>query len=538
MSHKHYSLHPNFLTIFTTIATQFRGLFQHGTSAQDLQTDNLEFIPTHSSGVQWAEDISNSPSAPLNVSPNNNHCWVKQELHCLWMMFTSWLQPEKQSKKQMISQLVLKQFLLTELYKDEFALTEKWKSSGRDMRRFMESLTDECLKPPVMVHVSMQGKEGLFSENMPLKEVIKLLKQQQSATRPTPKNARMPVDNTRYIVDQRLVDCLLSKGQENSENECDSSWNFPEVNTGDNCTGNEMNSLLIIQKEQDPEQEERCVFLQFSQGTGRASQGNSSHHVKFLGAPTTVDVSMEPESIDLFRTANSVDRKDWNNSSSNASQENNGNNIPRNKMDSFFSNQRVYPSEPDIGDASCEVIQDYTRTNQGNSTWLQESLGESFPEEDPRDLPGFLSRPVPPTSEPALSQNHEANLTCESHQERYYGDPKPYTCEQCPRRFKYACHLSSYLRTHLNKRALSSDTRGKIFKGVSDLQIHEIIHMPEKPFIFSTCKRSFSHKMNLKAHERIHTGEKPYACSLCTLSFRQSSTYHHMRNYHKSDLTI
>lgn len=37
----------------------------------------------------------------------------------------------------------------------------------------------------------MQGQEALFSENMPLKEVIKLLKQQQSATRSTPESAQM-----------------------------------------------------------------------------------------------------------------------------------------------------------------------------------------------------------------------------------------------------------------------------------------------------------------------------------------------------------
>lgn len=40
-------------------------------------------------------------------------------------MFTSWSQPEKQSKDQMISQLVLKQFLITRHDKVKFALMEK-----------------------------------------------------------------------------------------------------------------------------------------------------------------------------------------------------------------------------------------------------------------------------------------------------------------------------------------------------------------------------------------------------------------------------
>lgn len=52
----------------------------------------------------------------------------------------------------------------------------------------------------LQVHVSMQGQEALFNENMPLKEVIKHLKQQQSATSATPRNASMPFDMTQDIL--------------------------------------------------------------------------------------------------------------------------------------------------------------------------------------------------------------------------------------------------------------------------------------------------------------------------------------------------
>jgi hypothetical protein len=63
---------------------------------------------------------------------------AKQELQKLLEMFTSWLQPEKQSKEQMISQLALEQFLITGHCKDKFAfkrtgnqVEETWGDSRR-----------------------------------------------------------------------------------------------------------------------------------------------------------------------------------------------------------------------------------------------------------------------------------------------------------------------------------------------------------------------------------------------------------------------
>ena len=113
--------------------------------------ENMEFITGRVSPVQWEEDMSNSASVCLNFFPNDNGSCAKQELQTLWEMFTSWLKPEEQTKEQMISQLVLEQFRKIGHSKDELAVKELWESSGRHLGKLMTALTDQCLKPPVMV---------------------------------------------------------------------------------------------------------------------------------------------------------------------------------------------------------------------------------------------------------------------------------------------------------------------------------------------------------------------------------------------------
>ncbi|KAL1763841.1 zinc finger protein and SCAN domain containing protein 4C-like, partial [Sigmodon hispidus] len=110
----------------------------------------MEFDQTQVSAVQREKDIRKSSSVKLNVQPKDNGSSAKQELQAIWEKFISWLQPEKQSKEQMISQLVLEQFLKIGHCKDKFALNEQWESTGRNIGRFMEGLTDGSVRPPVM----------------------------------------------------------------------------------------------------------------------------------------------------------------------------------------------------------------------------------------------------------------------------------------------------------------------------------------------------------------------------------------------------
>lgn len=133
------------------MTSQQRDCFIHQSAVKATGLENVENNPTEVSLVQWEENIPNSPIAHLNFSPEDNGSRAKQELQTLWEIFTSWLKPESQSKEQMISQLVLEQFLKTGHCKDKIALRKKWESTGRDIGGFIEALTDECLKPPTMV---------------------------------------------------------------------------------------------------------------------------------------------------------------------------------------------------------------------------------------------------------------------------------------------------------------------------------------------------------------------------------------------------
>ncbi|XP_052616389.1 zinc finger and SCAN domain containing protein 4C-like [Peromyscus californicus insignis] len=298
--------------------------------------DCMEFIPTQVSPVQWEEGISNLPIPQLNFPPNDSVSCAKKELSALWEMFNSWLQPEKHSKEQMISQLVLKEFLITGKCKDKFAFKEKWESSDRNMGRFMEGLIDECLKPPVMVHIAMQGQEALFSETMSLKEAINLLKEQQSSRSSTQETARTP-----FPVSQ---DMLLKTGEYNEDGQ-NNTWNTRDVNGGNSSPGNQIDSLIIIQKEQFPEPEHgRNVYSKKSKAfeTTEISNNSSTRECK--------DTLADPTRYILGDSS-------------------------AGKLDG--RGRRQYP-EPEDVDFSFGTPQDVRRAIQGTSSYKKSSYGSLY----------------------------------------------------------------------------------------------------------------------------------------------------------------
>ena len=191
-----------------------------------------ENSPTQGSAIQEEEGIPEFPSTQLNLLRDSNNLSARQELQRLYHLFHSWLQPEKHSKDEIISRLVLEQFIINGNCSDRSTLQEKWNASGRNLERLMEDLTDDGMKMPGLVsrgsehrgrgmgvleirswsclgvekeellqtvtrchsqvHVNMQGQEALFCENMPLRQVIIHFTKQLSTGTPTRENAGTP----------------------------------------------------------------------------------------------------------------------------------------------------------------------------------------------------------------------------------------------------------------------------------------------------------------------------------------------------------
>lgn len=120
-------------------------------SRNDPESENLELQPVQGPAIQEREGISVSPSTELSLIQTSTNLRVRQELQRLHTSFNSWLQPERHSKEEMISRLVLEQFMINRHRSDRSMLKEKWELSGRNLETFVEDLSDDCLKPPGLV---------------------------------------------------------------------------------------------------------------------------------------------------------------------------------------------------------------------------------------------------------------------------------------------------------------------------------------------------------------------------------------------------
>ncbi|KAM8791802.1 zinc finger and SCAN domain-containing protein 4 [Rhynchonycteris naso] len=427
--------------------------------SEPCRDENRYLKPSQRPALQKGRVVSGFQSTGLNSFQKNKNLCARQELQRLYKSFHAWLQPEKHSKDEIISYLVLEQFLINRHYSDRSTLKEKWESSGRNLETFVEHLSDDCMKPPGWVHVHMQGQEALFSENMPLREVIVHLKKQLSAE--FPKEA-----NTEGTYSWTSQDSSLRKGQgdEEKENGVNISLTTAEVNDSITGRSHQMPSLLILPEENCPGLEEEGVSLENPLSLKRARRGSCRSQEGSQKRPSHQDVLVEVGPVVLSR---------------------------QNRVDS----EPVATQQSHVGNFTCgerlETVRRAQKSHVGNSTCGQRQetvrgAQKSHTCEKCSKVFRYFSRLK------VHQRRHRNERTC--------------ICAVCSKGFFQASDLRVHQRIHTGKKPHKCSMCTKSFSHRTNLLAHERIHTGEKPYVCSVCqtryRQSSTYHRHLKTHKR------------------------------------
>nr|XP_002721969.1 zinc finger and SCAN domain-containing protein 4 [Oryctolagus cuniculus] len=401
-------------------------------SRNDLNPDNPELTTTQESAVQMEE--TSEGSSIVDTFQYNSNASSRQELQRLLESFYSWLQPEKHSKEEMIAQLVFEQFLKSGHARDTSTLKTKWEARDRNLEKLMEDLNDDCTKPPVLVHVYMQGQEALFSENMPLKDVIFYLKRQLSAGTPTADNTRTPLC-TRHGTS-------VATAQE-EEDGCNASLKTTQVNDTPTSQSDQIISLVIIQEEDSPSSsEEGCVPLGNTHSSRSSEQGIQGSQEGCLEGPSEQHGPMEVRTGLLpSPDASSPEPAPTNQSSE-------GNSTSGGHQERSHSASKSYECAEcsKVFSYSCQLIAHQRRHRNERPFVCAECHKGFFQNSDLR-----VHQMIHQTEKPFVCStcqkpfSHKTNLKAH---ERIHTGEKPYTCSLCHQSYRQSSTYHRHLRTH------------------------------------------------------------------------------------------
>ena len=97
-----------------------------------------------------------------------------------------------------------------------------------------------------------------------------------------------------------------------------------------------------------------------------------------------------------------------------------------------------------------------------------------------------------------------------------------FQCGVCTEKYKDPSQLAQHIRARhgVSERSVRCGECLKVFKFVSHLREHAVVHTGEKPFKCEECSSQFGQASNLRAHVKtIHRLERPYKCEACPAAF-------------------
>nr|XP_008537086.1 PREDICTED: zinc finger and SCAN domain-containing protein 4-like [Equus przewalskii] len=430
------------------MALDLRISFQGEPSRNDPGSENHEFNPRQVPAVQDGERISKFPSTQHSLFQNGKNSCARQELQRLYKLFHSWLQPEKHSKDEMISRLVLEQFMINGYCSDRSMLKEKWESSGRNLEKFMEDLTDDGMKPPGLVHVCMQGQEALFSENMPLREVIVHLRKQFSTGTQTGENMGTPFQTPK---DHSLE---TEQGDEDKENGGNISLKTCQVNDSMTSQGNQTPSLLIIQGENRPGPGEGGVPLENPLSSRRADLGSCRSQEESLKGPPYQDVLIEVRPGFLSRPNQVTPERVPTHQSIE------GNSACGGHQERSQGAPKSYKCEkcPRIF-RYLSRLKAHQRRHNNERTFICGQCDKGFFQASDLRMHQKIHTGEKPfkCSTCEMSFSHKTNLRAH---ERIHTGEKPYVCSLCQRSYRQSSTYHRHLRTHQKIAFKSVPSRG------------------------------------------------------------------------------
>ena len=97
-----------------------------------------------------------------------------------------------------------------------------------------------------------------------------------------------------------------------------------------------------------------------------------------------------------------------------------------------------------------------------------------------------------------------------------------FQCGVCPEKYSDPSKLALHIRARhmVSERSVRCGECLKVFKFVSHLREHSVVHTGEKPFRCDECGSQFGQASNLRAHVKaMHRIERPYKCEACPAAF-------------------